>query len=482
MPTDDRGGSAPGRRRFLRSMGLSAGAALFSGLEALGAQEQPPATPARGGSRMRSRPDLLDAQSAPGIEVIQLTTETDVPSSHLYMEAQVFTPDSKRFVLHRSATAHGGSRHDPEHQYLLCDLEQDGALSPLTTETGVTAASVSPDGRWVYYFVDETEIAGGRLTLKRVRLDGTARETIQVVDTPLLGTEFRPSCLYPLSTISSDGRRIALSAFLGDGNTANAPWGLMVFDIEQATVALLIHGRSWCNMHPQYCRSTDPEESHDLLIQENHGNENDARGNNTLLVGGAGADIHVIRDDGAGPWTTVPGPDPVEDSRLLGPAAQFRDMPWGRDGNEACQGHQCWRGRSTWAVTSTGTNRPPEAQLIEGRAAPQAGHLGIATPGGVRNDLSREFPDPHFYHFGTDLEGRRLVSDAGPLSTEASIWAAEFGEPGRDPLRNFRYLLQPRSTCRSEAHIHPFLSPDGTLAFFNSDESGLLQAYMIRGL
>jgi len=32
------------------------------------------------------------------------------------------------------------------------------------------------------------------------------------------------------------------------------------------------------------------------------------------------------------------------------------------------------------------------------------------------------------------------------------------------------------------SHLHPFLSPDGTMAFFNSDESGILQAYMIRGL
>jgi hypothetical protein len=30
--------------------------------------------------------------------------------------------------------------------------------------------------------------------------------------------------------------------------------------------------------------------------------------------------------------------------------------------------------------------------------------------------------------------------------------------------------------------MHPFLSPDGKSAFFNSDESGTLQAYMIRGL
>ena len=77
---------------------------------------------------------------AQGIEVVQLTTEPDVPGSHLYMEAQIFTPDSKRFVLHRSATAHGGSKNDPKHQYLLCDLEDGCALHPLTEELGATGA------------------------------------------------------------------------------------------------------------------------------------------------------------------------------------------------------------------------------------------------------------------------------------------------------------------------------------------------------
>lgn len=408
----------------------------------------------------KPRRDLLDSQSAKGIEVFQLTAEPDVPASHLYMEAQIFTMDSKRFVLHRSATAHGGSKSDPKHQYLRCDIEDGCSLHPLTEETGATAASVSPDGKFVYYFVDQTTVGGGRLTLKRVNLDGTGRETILVLDAPLPGTNFRPSCIYPLSTISSDGKRLAISAFLGDGKTEGAPYGLMVFDLERATVSLVYQGPTWCNMHAQYCRSTEPEASHDILIQENHGNVATAAGQITRLVGGEGADIHVIRDDGS----------------------NFRNLPWGRDGNEACQGHQCWRGRTTWAITSTGTRKPPEAQLIEGRPAPYAGHVGIKTPGGVRNDLSREFPNPHFYHFATDIEGKRLISDAAPLDKGGKIYIAQLGEPGRDPLRQFRYLLGPKSTGQKGAHIHPFLSPDGALGFFNSDESGILQAYLIRGL
>ncbi|MFW5841351.1 MAG: TIGR02597 family protein, partial [Planctomycetota bacterium] len=75
-------------------------------------------------------------------------------------QVQIFDPNSKRLVLHRSSHAHGSDQHDPEHRYLLCDLENDCALSPLTHETGATGPSVSPDGRWLYYFVNETETGG----------------------------------------------------------------------------------------------------------------------------------------------------------------------------------------------------------------------------------------------------------------------------------------------------------------------------------
>ncbi|MBM4092602.1 MAG: hypothetical protein FJ276_24765 [Planctomycetes bacterium] len=441
------------RRSFLRATGAAvvAGAAGIAPRTALAAARL---------SGALARPDLLDEKSPAGIEIFQLTTDTDVPSSHLYMEAQIFAPDSRRFVLHRSAHAHGSDKNDPRHQYLRCDIDDGCSLHPLTEETGATAASVSPDGRYLYYFVNETTVGGGRLTLKRVNLDGSDRQTVMVVDSPLPDTSYRPSGIYPLSTVSSDGRRLALSAFLGDGQTQNAPFGLMVFDVEQATVRLILQGPTWCNMHPQYSRSTDPEAAHDILVQENHGNVATPTGSITQLTGGEGADIHVIRDDGS----------------------NFRDLPWGRDGNEFCQGHQCWRGRTTWAITSTGCRQPSEAQLIEGRAAPHADHVGIRTPGGIRNDISRSFPNPHFYHFATDIAGQRLVSDAGPLDKRAAIYLAQLGAAGQEPARTFTYLLSPRSSCTKGAHIHPFLSPDGVMAFFNSDESGRLQAYMVRGL
>ena len=403
---------------------------------------------------MRTRPDLLPDDAPSGLAVYQLTEE-EIPSSHIYMEAQVFTPDSKLFLLHRSAHPHGSDAKDPEHRYLLCALDYDLALSPLTHEVGATAPSLSPDGATCYYFVNETAVNGGRLTLKRVNLDGSERETLLVLDGPIPGARYRPSHIYPLSTMSSDGRRLALSAFLGDGTEKGATWGLMGFDLRDASVHLILEGPSWCNVHPQYCRAAS--RAHDIMVQENHGNEHDPEGHITKLTGGAGADIHLIRDDGT----------------------DFRSFPWGRDGNEFCQGHQCWRGTGTLAITSTSKREPRANELIESPEAPFAGHVGLATPGGRRNDLSREFPKPRFLHFATDRARKRFVSDAYTDEGRWLLYAAEFGEGPNAALGNWRFVLDTGSSRR--AHPHPFLSPDGAKAFFNSDESGVLQAYMVTG-
>ena len=408
---------------------------------------------------MIPRPDLVPDEHDSKFEVYQLTNEADVPASHIYMEAQIFFPGSERFVLHRSAHPHGSDPDDPEHQYLLCDLGNDGELTPLTEEVGPTAPAVSPDGEYFYYFVDDTDIGGGALTLKRLTLDGWDRETLHVLDGPIPNTSFRFSRPYPLSTISSDGQRIAISGFLGDGDTANAPWGLLVYDLQELEPRLVLHGQTWCNVHPQYCRSRDPTERRDLMVQENHGCEYDKRGRVTKLTGGDGADIHVIRDDGS----------------------DFRTMPWGRDGHESCQGHQCWRGRSNSAITSTLKGDEPLAELIEGRPVDGAGHQGKQSGDGWRNNLTREMEDPDFHHFATDIAGTRMITDRGPQNRDGTIMLFDLPDEEGGTLKNGSVIAQPRSSWEKESHLHPFLSPDGRYGFFNSDESGTLQAYLVHG-
>jgi len=408
------------------------------------------------GYAMIPRPDLLDARSPKGIEVFQLTTEPEVSGCHVYMEAQVFTPDSRRLILHRSAHPHGSDQHDPRHRYLVCDLEDNCSLTPITSELGATGPSLSPDGSTLYYFVNETEVGGGRLTLKRVKLDGAGRETVLVVDAPIPGTDYRPSHIYPLSTISSDGARIATGCFLGDGKTEGAPFGMLVFDLERASVELALSGPTWRNMHPQYCRSSDLYAGRDIMIQENHGCTYDAAGNRGETTSGLGVDIHLVHDDGA----------------------NFRNFPWGRDGNEFCQGHQSWIGASERGLCGTGCRQPAERQLISALPAPHAEHSGINTTGAIRADLSRAFDTPQFCHFATDIAGARLITDHFLRDELWEIYFAKLPDEGiSEPFTDFTYLLTPRTGAR--VHSHPFLSPDGKRGFFNSDESGILQAYII---
>jgi len=416
---------------------------------------------------MIPRPDLLDAKSPAGIEVFQLTNEPDTPACHIYMEAQIFTPDSKQLVVHRSAHPHGSDMLDPEHRYLLVDLENAGAVSPITDELGPTSPSISPDGQWLYYFVNETKIGpGGRLTLRRRKLDGSERTDITVIDGCIPGTKLTISNMYPLSTISSDGNRIATCGFLGDGSAENDSWGLIVVDIPTGETRLIMHGPSWCNIHPQYCRSTDAAASHDIMVQENHGCLTSPDGTNRRSVAGLGADIHVIRDDGS----------------------KFRDFPWGRDGVEGCQGHQCWRGRSTWAIGGTGVTKDPahperhEQPLIESQAVPHDDHNGAKSPDSHRNDLARNFDLPRMNHFGTDIAGERLITDQAHQGEAWHLYFSHLGKPGVDAATDMRYLLNTQSPIEKKMHTHPFLSPDGSMGFFNSISTGVLQAYMIKGL
>ena len=264
------------RREFLRSTGAVGVGILGATAGLLSSAVAAPAVAAKK-QFGTPRPDLLDKDSPPGMEVIQLTTEPDVPASHLYMEAQIFTPDSKRFVLHRSAHAHGGSKKDPQHQYLLCDIEDGCRLHPLTDELGATAPSVSPDGKFLYYFVDETEPGGGRLTLKRVgsgrhragddpggRRAACRAHVPPQRDLPALDHLLRRPAAGDLRVPGRrHDRRVALRADgvrSGEGvGRARSPRA----DLVQHAPAVLPLARS--------------RAEHDILIQENHGNVADAR-------------------------------------------------------------------------------------------------------------------------------------------------------------------------------------------------------------
>lgn len=75
-----------------------------------------------------------------------------------------------------------------------------------------------------------------------------------------------------------------------------------------------------------------------------------------------------------------------------------------------------------------------------------------------------------------------LLGKDSPPGLEVIQITSEPDVPASHLYMEAQVFLNPRSSWKSEAHIHPFLSPDGRCGFFNSDETGILQAYMIRGL
>jgi len=422
-------------------------------------------------SRLLERPDLLNARSPEGLEIYQITHDPLVPACHISMEAQVFTPDSAYFVLHRGVGVQSYDHKDPRHQLLLCETAT-GEIREVSEERGVVAPSVAPDGRFLYYFVDETVPGGGKLTLKRRHLQTDQIEILEVLDKNIPGTKFRFSRPGQLSTIRSDGKSLGLYGFLGNGVHEGGSFGLLIFDLVHGGYDLVFHGRSWWNMHIQYCRSTDDEGKHDILIQENHNYFVDPNGKVTNPGGGMGADVHVIRDDGQ----------------------NFRNMPWGRTKTEFCAGHQCWRGQTRYAIGSvlwgdalSRKEKRSELRLMESLPIPHFAHNGAAGENSIRNDLSRNFPDPHFNHFATDQKGDRLVADFRvswnpEVPMDDAVYLLDLGEPVVDAAKNITYLFSSRSSWLPKAHVHPFFSPDGKTLLFNSDESGQTQAYLVRHL
>ncbi|MBM4436599.1 MAG: PD40 domain-containing protein [Actinobacteria bacterium] len=419
------------------------------------------------------RTGWLEPDAAPGLRLTQLTSAPVLASSHIYPEARIFTPDGRRFVFERFPEIRPEYFWGMPRRYWVCDLESGGAIRPLTQNPLATGPSVSPDGDWLYYLVDTGRPGAGRVELHRVDLDGALDVTLAVVDAPIPGSAGRTaSRLYPLSTISSDGKRLATGAFLGDGGSPGGPWGVLRFDLETMEAAIVWGGSDYCNPHPQGFRGTDPAHRYDLLVQHNHGCVYSREGHLERLTGGAGGDFHVVTEDGA--------------SR--------GDFAAGRDGAEFSQGHQAWRGEQNRVVARTRNTVEGAARLLDLPPcphSPNALHAGRLTPGAERVELGDGRHIHGACHFGLDPSGTRLVWDnpreaygRDPGDPVETVWL-QIGTLVDDsplPLRAPRLLRQRSSYGREQyTHPHPFLSPDAARVFFNSDRTGVPQTWMVEG-
>jgi len=450
------------------------GAMLMAVLAVSGCAEKKPqfvVEPPVGGEVVREskeRPDMLDENSPAGLKVVQITTNPEIRSNNVYTEIQVFTPDSRKFVFYR------------QRNLWICDTQDDFSLRQITDERRIAAPSVTPDGKWMYYFVNTSTTSGGALTLKRASLEDFHRETIMVVDSMIPGTGFRPNGPATLSSISSDGKRLCIGAFLGDGQTVNAPFGILVYELEKPSVRLIFYDQGFHNAHPQYCRSLDPELSHDIMLQNNHGDSVLVNGRTVVGASGRGSDLHVIRDDGTN-WRDIPvGRDSV------GPS--FQD-PNQKFVGQHIQGHEQWLGRTGAGLSAMSYRSGPQEGYRPIFLAkpvpvdPANAHQGLYTPGGKYVDITRNIQDSDIWHFSSDLTGKYLVSDTykpdevtGKVLVRLVLGTLSDGD---EPELKLIHLINTGASGRNPAHPHPFFSPDNRMVCFNSDESGGVQIYML---
>ena len=412
---------------------------------------------------MKECPLFVDNNSPEGLQVFQLTDDPKGASA-TYPDLPSFLADGRRLVLNTSDGP------------VICDPDDGGSLRPIFPAGEGKGITVSYDGR--YGFFSETVTDGdGSLTVSRVDLETLEIEELFHADGLMPGTDLRAD-RFSFATVSSDNRRLATCLWLGDGNTADAPFGIYCLDLDRGKANFVVADVDFYNPHLRYCPSTVPEASHDLLVQMNHGSHFAPDGTCLLGLGpisDLGVDIHAVRDDGS----------------------NWRDLPFGRDGIESNIGHQIWRGRGTSVVTVTLQNPDISYGWADGtEQGVVAGwpiltikdqpHRGALISGARRVVLSEGYTRPRFCHLASDTTGLKFVFDTFPIydGNRAGMLVIIGSAPNEESPLNFRYLLNSGvvfTGMKGHDHAHPILSPDGGRLFFNSNMTGVPQAYMATG-
>ncbi len=407
-------------------------------------------------------PDFYDPNSPRDLRVHRVT-EDPKGASAVYPDRPSFLADGRRFIVQTSTGP------------AICDLDAGAALYPVFTEDAPRSILCSPDGRYGYFTASGQEDSGS-LTVSRVDLETRHIEVVFHAEDRLPGADL-PAKDFRMSTVSVDNRRVAGMVTIGDGQSADSQRCVVMLDLDSGQANRVVANHDFNNPHLQYCRSTDPEASHDLLIQMNHGAYLDERTGQFIGLGppaDKGVDVHAVRDDGS----------------------NWRDLPFGRDGLESCIGHQIWRGQDRSVVTVTLQNLDTSYGWAEGSAQEaiagwpvpadkDSPHLGRLHPGARRVDLSQGFTRPRFCHLACDAAGLRFAFDTFPIfDGERAGMQLIVGSAAdlESPLR-FTYLLNTQVTFNKSKgyHAHPILSPDGSILLFNSNLTGIPQVYLVTG-
>ena len=433
----------------------------------------------------RECPEMLSTISDPNLEVHQITTDLDSDAhvAAMHLSHALFTPDSTRcvFVRQRGAgltdadPARGSTHPLGKVELALCEIDEGFALRTLTDEEHVGAPVMTPDGRYLYYFLDQSGEERPRIILKRIDLHDFRTETVLVVDSPVegVGRVPRGGHMYDAASLSRDGTRLSTScSFYQDDDPLFSD---LIIDLERMSIrGFLFQPYDWRPLGTYY-RGRDPRYFHHLLFVHGHRRSGwDAQGQWYNEPDGLAerATLHVRTDEGL-PVGSVPIGDEGE----------------GVD-------HPVWRGGLYEVVTHTSsfTTAPYWRGIMLMAApvacAPEDQYKGARIPGARRTELTRFIKRPDLCHHAWDAAGTRVVCDTegwhgrGPT---AYLWLGTVvDDDAGAPYVLPKYLLHPQSSWNGSYWLEcqPAMSPDCRTIFFNSDylcKPGHPQVFCVRG-
>ena len=423
------------------------------------------------------RDECRTPASPEGLEIMQVASDARMSQAY-YCDCPTWTSDSTRFVFRREA-GEGGT---PPAGLWLCDVRDRCRSEPVldfiegddAAPRQSKGAILAPDGTCAYHLVR----IGRTLELRRVDVATRREDVLCTAPMPLRATG--------LATISADGERLLMGAFLGDGQREGAPWGAYIFDVRRGTYWPLEFGNGFRNMHAQYSHDPDPARSHDILLNVTPDKFSDGS--------------WLTPPDGSWRWQNLP---PPVDQGGTGYAVvrddgtDWRVVPVGRDPHLHNGGLNVWRGRE-YAVVTSAYHHPPgrwRAPLLAAAPIPVATRdellLGQHHPKARWVDLTRKLARADSCHFGFNASGRHFVSDTDGYATPpySFVYVGTYvAPPGEEPFVRTRYLLLPRTSWRWQgpgsvqaSHPHPYLSPDGRYVVFQSDFTGKPQVHVAWG-
>ena len=398
-------------------------------------------------SECKAFPEMLSSISDSNLEVFQVTTDPDGDAHAAAMHSSHghFTPDSQRFVFYRQR----GTASGPGKVVLtLCEIADGFALRDLTDEDNVKSPILSLDGRWLYYFVDNSAATKPHIVLRRVGLADFRTETLLVVDSAVqgIGRVPRGGLMYDGLSISRDGKRLSTScSFYQDADPAYAS---LIVDLEETSVRGFCFERYNWRPFGIYYRGTDTRYFRHLLFVNSHmrsGMTVEGKWYQEKVDNVPRATMHVLTDEGV----------------------QVGVIPIGAEGEGVDH-----------------VSAPPVA------CAPEDQYKGALIPCAKRVELTRYIKRPDLCHHAWDDSGTRVVCDTegwheNGLASYLWLGAVTRGPDGA-PRVVPRYLLHPQSSWKGSywTQCQPALSPDCRTIFFNSDyicKPGHPQLFAVRG-